>query len=356
MNILIISVRSDFGGGPKHINQLIDNLPENINIFMAYPKVGDPYSVIWDNNIRIKNIIYIPYRKFSISSLFELKKFVIKHKIDIIHSHGNGAGFYSRALKIIGCKVKVIHTFHGISDKYTSKIKYLFNIISGRFLKYFTDDFILVSYGEFNSGIKKKILFESKSSVIYNGIKKRSYNKSNSKDIINIVTISRFDYQKNMQLCYDIAYKFRNNSKIKFTWIGNGEDLPILKEKAKFHNVNIDFIGFTTEPLDFLSKGNIYLSTSRFEGLPYALIEAASLGLPIIATDVVGNNECVINKYNGFLFKSFNEAIEYINMCINNPTLLNNMSKASYQHFENNFTISKMIRELTIIYSKYNVD
>lgn len=356
MNILIISVRSDFGGGPKHINQLIENLPENINIFMAYPKEGDPYSAIWDNNIRIKNIIYIPYRKFSISYLLKLKSFIIKNQIDIIHSHGNGAGVYSRALKLIGCKVKVIHTFHGISDKYTSIIKYVLNIISGRFLKYFTDDFILVSHGEFKSGKKKKILFESKSTIIYNGIKKKSYNKSNPKDIINIVTISRFDYQKNMQLAYDIAYIFKNNSKIKFTWIGDGEDLPILKYKAKLNNVNIDFIGFTTEPLDYLSKGDIYLSTSRFEGLPYALIEAASLSLPIIASDVVGNNECVINKFNGFLFKSLNEAVECINICINNPTLLNNMSEASYQHYENNFTISKMIKKLTIIYSKYNVD
>ena len=38
MNILFITVRSDFGCGPKHIDQLIKNLPSNINIYMAYPQ------------------------------------------------------------------------------------------------------------------------------------------------------------------------------------------------------------------------------------------------------------------------------------------------------------------------------
>ena len=39
-----------------------------------------------------------------------------------------------------------------------------------------------------------------------------------------------------------------------------------------------------------------------WEGLPYSLIEAACAGIPIVASDVIGNNEVVINKYNGYLF------------------------------------------------------
>ncbi len=38
MNILLISVRSDFGGGPRHVHQLIEELPSSINIYMAFPQ------------------------------------------------------------------------------------------------------------------------------------------------------------------------------------------------------------------------------------------------------------------------------------------------------------------------------
>ena len=54
MNVLYITVRSDFGGGPRHIDQLIERMPKDINVFMAYPKVGCPYGLRWESNNRIK--------------------------------------------------------------------------------------------------------------------------------------------------------------------------------------------------------------------------------------------------------------------------------------------------------------
>lgn len=114
MNVLYITVRSDFGGGPRHIDQLVEWMPKDINVFMAYPKDGCPYGLRWESNNRIKETIFIPYRKFSLKSLSKLKHFIKDNKIDIVHSHGNGAGIYSRLLKILCPSVAVIHTFHGI--------------------------------------------------------------------------------------------------------------------------------------------------------------------------------------------------------------------------------------------------
>lgn len=350
MNILFITVRSDFGGGPKHIDQLIKNLPSNINIYMAYPQNGEPYASSWDNNTRIIEKRYIPYRKFSFKHLIQLQKFINENNINIVHSHGNGAGFYSRGLKLLGCKAKIIHTFHGISDQYTSKFKYILNILSGQIFKFFTDKFILVSNGELKSAKEKKILFENKSIVIYNGIENSSISKKTPKDTFNIVTISRFDFQKNMDFAYEIAHAFRHNTNIKFTWIGNGDDLEKLREKAKLNNVNIDFTGFTIEPLNYLAKGSIYLSTSRFEGLPYALIEAASLRIPIIATNVVGNNEIVIHGENGFLFTKKEEAINYINILYRDIELYNKMEDKAFTMYIEKFTIDSMISQLMSIY------
>ena len=52
MNILYITVRSDFGGGPKHINELLDLSSSEYNIYMASP-LGEPYGNLWKNDIRI---------------------------------------------------------------------------------------------------------------------------------------------------------------------------------------------------------------------------------------------------------------------------------------------------------------
>jgi glycosyltransferase involved in cell wall biosynthesis len=55
-----------------------------------------------------------------------------------------------------------------------------------------------------------------------------------------------------------------------------------------------------------LNKSIIYISTARYEGLPYAIMEAMSLGLPCIVTDVEGNNELVKDGINGYLISPFN--------------------------------------------------
>ena len=99
-----------------------------------------------------------------------------------------------------------------------------------------------------------------------------------------------------------------------------------------------------------MQSASIYLSTARFEGLPYALIEAASVGLPIVATNVVGNNETLENRKTGFLFNTIEEAIEYILQLKNNPTLYQKMSTQSRNFFKNQFTLKKMINKLVEVY------
>lgn len=350
MNVLIIIVRSDFGGGPRHVHQLVENLPEDINIFMAYPEEGDPYADLWKRNKRIKGTCFIPYRKLSISTLWKLIFFVKENNIDIVHSHGNGAGLYSRLLKVFCPSLKVVHTFHGITNNYTSLLKAVANKLSGRVLSMFTDSFILVGKGELELGAKLHILNRNKSRVIFNGIDTPSEHQVSIGDGLNIATLSRFDYQKNMDMAYEIASHFKNNSNVRFTWIGDGCDFARLKETAEKENLNIIFTGFSTEPMKHLSEANLYMSTSRFEGLPYALVEAASMSLPVIATNVVGNNECVEDGKTGYLFENVDEAVNIINGFLQNPSKIVEFSKNSRMFFLSNFTIDKMINELLNVY------
>src|SRR5690606_7316151 len=52
----------------------------------------------------------------------------------------------------------------------------------------------------------------------------------------------------------------------------------------------------------YYDAADVYISTSLIEGLPVTLIEAQLCGLPVLASNVVGNNEIVIDGKNGYLF------------------------------------------------------
>jgi len=347
MKILLISVRSDFGGGPRHVDQLAKALPKGYDVYMAYPKEGDPYGTQWNATIPDSNRIYIPYRKFSLKALFDLHLFIKKNDIGIVHSHGNGAGIYSRLLKLVGCKAKIVHTFHGVTDSYSSKLKLYLNVAAGRFLKHFTDSFILVSKGEMNLAERMGFIAKKKAHVVFNGI--ATPDRIAQSSDFKIISLSRFDYQKNMDLAYEIADSLKDED-IEFVWVGNGDHWERLKKQSEQKKLRIHFVGFSDKPMDYLANSSVYLSTSRFEGLPYALIEAASVGLPIVATDVVGNNEVVVHERNGFLFKNADEACRYLKSLKNDESLRTKMAEESKTFFKENFTVDHMIKSLCRIY------
>lgn len=351
MKVLFVTVRSDFGGGPRHVDQLINRMPDDVEVYVAYPEIGDPYADEWRKNSKIKGCIFIPYRKFSLSTLFRIKKYVKENNIDIVHSHGNGAGFYSRILKIVGCKAKIVHTFHGVTNNYTSKIKWLLNVCLGRFFCLFTDEFVLVSKGELALAKRLGFLKPAKSTVVYNGIEDPAITANADENMFTVVSLSRFDYQKNMDMSFEVARNLKDEN-IRFVWVGNGDDWTRLKESSEKESLNIDFVGFSKTPMSYLCKSDAYMSTSRFEGLPYALIEAAGVGLPIVATNVTGNNEVVIDQENGFLVNSVEETCNALRKLKNDKNMHQRMSKTSKNFFYRSFTIENMIDNIIRIYQK----
>ena len=112
MKILLVTLRADWGGGPQHVDLLINNISEKFEIYVTCPN-DKPYYEKWKNNPKVKDIFILPHRKFSFKKLIGLSNFVKNHNIEIIHSHGKGAGIYSRLLKLFNYNLKIIHTLHG---------------------------------------------------------------------------------------------------------------------------------------------------------------------------------------------------------------------------------------------------
>lgn len=354
-NILLVTVRSDIGGGPIHVNELIESIDnKSFNIFLACPFEGYMYEESWKNSSRIKSLVKIPYRTFSLRYFLSLKVFVKRHKIDIVHSHGKGAGVYSRLLRLTSKNFTVIHTFHGIGniveEGFFNRVK---NVYTERLLKYFTQIFISVSQGERKLAIDVFGIRKERVRVIHNGVRDYSLiNKVNAPK--RVVMFTRYSYEKNMQLAYNILKKV--NPKIAFCWVGDGDEFKKLKKLKKEENVkNLIMTGFDNNPQKYLTEGSIYLSTSRHEGLPLSLLEAESSGIPIVATNVVGNNEVVIEGYNGFLFdlSNFQKAVSKIEELYFDTNLYLKISQNGREDYLTRFTKEKMIKKTEKLYYEF---
>ena len=105
----------------------------------------------------------------------------------------------------------------------------------------------------------------------------------------------------------------------------------------------------------FLYKADLFLSTSLYEGLPISILEAMSIGLPIVASNVVGNNDLIIHEQTGFLYKlgEFKIASEYIKKIINDKNLNRKISLNSFERQRSFFSTKIMKNQYLNLYQRF---
>ena len=160
----------------------------------------------------------------------------------------------------------------------------------------------------------------------------------NSAKIV-VGTVGRITSAKNPDLFNDIAKCFCPNQLVQFRWVGDGD----LRSKLSASNISITGWKQKYEVVDELSKMDIYLSTSLWEGLPLAVIQAMASGLPLVLSRCAGNIDTIHINKNGYIYDSLDEVKEYLVKLIANPVLRMQMGIESRNLAEKLFCLSAMV-------------
>lgn len=316
-------------------------MQDNISFYVAAPNTK-PFGDHFKSNA--KGFFELPHRKFSILTFIKLLIFIKENEIHIIHSHGKGAGIYSRLASFFG--LKVFHTSHGIhkpkniTDSLKLKVERLFSKT--------TDLMIFVSNSERDLAIHLGILQNTKSKVIFNGIEVSGDSKERSGDIRKVCILSRFDPHKNVSKSIEL---FANLHKIEpemtLTIAGDGEEKANLTRLVKKLNLqkSVSFVGFIEDPHNFLRNYDLYLSSSQGEGLPYTVLEAINEGVIPLVSKVAGHKDILTDNY---LFS-----------LSSNDEFINKFSKLQKQHanqlrsiLEKDFNVKKQIKKVVSTYNE----
>ncbi|MEK7679538.1 MAG: glycosyltransferase, partial [Deltaproteobacteria bacterium] len=321
------------------------------SFFVACPKDG-PYYSEFEKYARCAPI---PARKFSLQSLYALYRFIGVHGIDIIHSHGKGAGAYSRPLGLLTGR-PVVHTFHGFHYSHLSALGRLFYIAAERALGRLTDVFINVSQSEKalceGAGLKCK----GKAYVIPNGVDvPLPVDRRARKGIFTIITVTRLAPEKAVDILLD-AIKELKRIKDGFRVIvaGDGPEKERLVKKAADIGISgcVEFVGFRNDVPKLLEEADLFLTCSRGEGMPISLLEAMARGLPVVASNVPGNSDVVENAQSGFLFalNSPAECAARIKELMEDNTLYRRMSEAAYKTALADYSVDRMCESTMAMY------
>ena len=354
--ILMVSSSSQLGGGPILMFSLGESLASKFDFFYVLPE-----SKNFSNYLKNKNHLFIKEREINLKDLLKISEFIKKNKIDLIHAHGKGASVIARIIKIF-IRKPIVYTFHGIHlncHSLSSKILYLiYEYLTG----FLDSSKVFVSKSELNFAKKFRISMGRNSVIIHNGIKNRKLKINNilkEKKIIKncieqtkIISVCRFVEQKNIKEIIQIAQVL---NQFQFIILGDGPLYNWIDNLIKIKRLNnVQLLGNCQDVYRHLFNSDIFLSCSLYEGLPLSIIEAMSIGLPIVASNVVGNCDTIIHNQSGYLYDlhDISSAVNYLKMLSNNKKNRLKIGMAAFERQREQFSISKMKSSYASLYKE----
>ena len=178
---------------------------------------------------------------------------------------------------------------------------------------------------------------------------------------ITFLLIARLLKDKGIEEYIEAAKKIKSNNKsINFNLIGprdnshNRVDFDYIKQNHDKGIIN--YFGFQKDVKPFIADSHVFVLPSYHEGLPRSVLEAMSMGRPIITTQVPGCKETVINNENGFLipYKNVSILVEKMNWFIENKEEIIKMGEKSRNLVENKFSSEKINNKFIKLLSNYS--
>ncbi len=357
--ILMIDLGKSYGGAEKLIENIMLGLKDDLDISIAIDRYGE-FKSKSDSIKGFKTLLLNNNLKNLIKNIFIIGKYIKKEKIDVIHCHGTPSNIIGIILKKT-CRIKFISTVHSdLMYEFQGKKKFIYSKIEEMTLKY-ADYIIPVS-----NNLKEKLINrhgkkDEKIKLIYNGIDidiDRSMVNSREKDEkFKFLFVGRLVEIKNVELLLQGLHYIKNKGKdFVCNIIGDGEDLEKLKKISKDLGLDskVNFLGYRNDILEFMTKSDVLILTSKMEGIPITIIEAFASKLPVISTAVGGVLEMIVNGKTGILFDLENkdEFNRVLLDLLENKYDLDKLSCNAYNEYLEKWNQKKLTDEYKCIYLK----
>lgn len=302
-----------------------------------------------------------------LKSLILTKRLYNNNNYQFVHCHSPIGGVVSRLAAITYRKrgLKVIYTAHGFHFFKGAPLKnwILFYPIE-KICSNWTDVLITINNEDFNIANDK---FKANNVIYVPGIGVHVDEIQNQKIDIDsmrkelglksddyvIMSIGQISIRKNQKVIIE-AISLINNPKVKYVIVGFGELEEELQNLANKLNVidRVIFTGYRQDAKALLHCADLFAFPSLQEGLPASLMEAMSVGLPVVCSDIRGNNDLIENDIGGYLcnsndYKSFAKKIDYL---LNNKDIALKMGKYNQNNILN-YDTKVVIDEMKNIYN-----
>jgi glycosyltransferase involved in cell wall biosynthesis len=234
------------------------------------------------------------------------QRWILRERPDLLHAHLPHAAWLARWSRLAAPVPLVVDTLHSSS---TGGVGRHFGYACSRWL---TDHVTAVSEATAASHLAAGMVSESRLSVVWNGIdvdrwqpdartRLEAREEIQVKDDFLWLAVGRLEAVKDYPCLLRAMTGTPESTRLLV--LGAGPQERQLRELAARLGLNqrVHFAGFEPEVRRWMRAADGFVLSSRYEGLPMVLLEAGACGIPVVATDVSGTREVVVDGETGWL-------------------------------------------------------
>ncbi len=277
-------------------------------------------------------------------AMLDLYRLFQHEKPDVVHTHSSKAGILGRWAAWLAGVPLIYHTAHGFGfNEDQHVLRKTFFIWLERRTKKITTQMVVVSRSNERTAQKHRILRTDEAILCRDAIsldeflepatrsqKQSSWGVPDGKTVVGMVACLK--PQKCPADFVDVAAEIlRNRNDVHFVMAGDGELRSEVEDRIKHHGItsHVSLLGWQRDMPEVYRNLDIMVLTSLWEGLPCVFSEAMASELPIVATNVDGAAEAIVNGETGFLHErhDIEGMARSVNTLLSDPTMRKTMGK-----------------------------
>jgi L-malate glycosyltransferase len=307
-------------------------------------------------------VIVLGYKKQPLRTIYALFKLMRERKIDIVHASSYHPSFYARIAGLLaGVPVLISHEHVVFAHKRWPRV------VINKLLAPFTDCFLSVGHAVARQVIAWYGYPEAKVKIIHNGVDTSHFvppacrEEARQKVGLDprqpvVGMICRLDPEKGHRFFFAAVKELHGRFDAQWLVVGMGRGEAQVMQEAKERGVDhiVRFLGMRRDVPDLLAAFDCYVLPTLQEGFPNSIIEAMSVGCPVVVSDFPGNLEVVSDGINGLVAPMGDSVAlaRHIEALLANSGLRTRLGMEARRHIAENFSIKQNVNKTAALYER----
>lgn len=359
-------IPAKYGGVERHVEELSTRLVERGHRVVVYTRqYFTPAQRRWYHGVRLVSLRSLRTKHLdAISHTLAATIHAVRHQPDVIHYHGVGPSLLSWLPKVMGSKAKVVSTFHCIDRKHQK-----WGFLARLFLR--VGEWSAVHWPDQTIAVSQTIkdysaaVYDRPTKYIPNGVppapatsrrQRQTLKRYGLQSEAYALVVSRLIPHKGVHWLVEAWKKLPTNQKLVI--VGDGfftDDYVQQLKSSAAKDPRIVFTGWLhgRQLHELYAQAGLFVLPSTTEGLPIALLEAASYGRCILTSDIPENREVLATgRAIGYTFRSgdVDDLREKLQLILRRPAINRAMGQRAKRAVAQHYNWERIVSQIEDLY------